>query len=83
MIPLNKAHLCPDCDTIFSIREQIHPHTHYPICPICGTKNALSLSRILNRKEEKDETPNRDDIVGSSCAANGPPGHYGPSGDGS
>jgi len=64
---LSDAYLCPntDCEQIFSYKEQIHPYNHYPICPICGSKNALSLSRILNRKEEKNETSDQHDIVHS------------------
>lgn len=64
MFPLNDAILCPDCDFVFSYKDQIHPYNHYPICPICGNRHTLNLGRVLNRKEAKDETSTKHDIVG-------------------
>ena len=52
---LNDAYLCPDCDEVFSLKEQNIPHIHHPVCPTCGTTNVLNLGRVLNRKEDPDE----------------------------
>lgn len=61
---LNDTYLCPDCDEVFSYKDQHYFITnHHPICPICGNKNVLNLGRVLNRKEGKDEIPTKHNIV--------------------
>lgn len=62
---LRDANLCPDCDEVYSYKEQIHPYNHYPICPDCGNKYSLNLGRVLNRKEANNET-STDGSVGSN-----------------
>lgn len=51
------AYWCTDCDEIFVQNEHnIVSYVYNPICPICGSKSALNLERVLNRKEEvKDD----------------------------
>ena len=79
---LNDAYLCPDYNEVFSYKEQKFPYNHYPICPICGSKNLLNLGRVLNcrvddfrgrvfpapNKEDKNEAHIGIDFVGDSCS---------------
>jgi len=69
---LNDAYLCVQtgCDEVFSMPKRttdIYEHIHYPICPICGSKNAINLGRILNRSEaiENEDPIKRIPGVGS------------------
>jgi hypothetical protein len=50
---LKDAYLCPDCDEVFSITG------HCPTCPVCANSHNLSLYKVLNRQEGKNETDNR------------------------
>lgn len=65
---LNKAYLCPDCEEVFSfkdnapnfiassiiIQKQDLSIENLQFCPVCGNQHVLNIGRILNRKEEKN-----------------------------
>lgn len=61
---LHDSYLCPDCDEIFTIIGGPSIYNRYPICPTCGNRSNLSLSRVLNRKEDNaNEKYHTDDSV--------------------
>ena len=53
MPKINQMFLCPNCDEVFE-REIVRRSLWSPIqCPVCCNKNNLSLSKVLNRAEDK------------------------------
>ena len=55
---LKFAYLCLnfECEEVFQLRHR--QFIHETICPACGESKALSLARVLNRKEVIDDKNN-------------------------
>ena len=70
MMKLHDSYLCPDCDEIFTIIGGPSIYNRYPICPTCGNRSNLSLSRVLNRKEDKTNEKYHANIGGGSDIRN-------------
>ena len=70
MMKLHDSYLCPDCDEIFTIIGGPSIYNRYPICPTCGNRSNLSLSRVLNRKDDKTNEKYHANIGGGSDIRN-------------
>ena len=53
MVEIRFAWICVDCDIVFTFQRKAALNELSPTCPRCGTQNVVSLSRILNRAEDK------------------------------
>jgi hypothetical protein len=49
-IPLARAMLCADCAAVWRLNGATK-------CPACGSDQALSLARVLNRQEPETRDP--------------------------